>query len=330
MKPSLLVQGFALTLLFPAMGTPAIITRLAFESGEIEVDPNGNFLGTRSFIAATGRTFRRGTNGNSGTLVILPFVAAGKFSQGAVWPVDPKDAMDVLDRSVLYVGTSTLSDVANSFSQRYKADISAGMRSNGQSVEGEFSTDTIETQLTTKTLDSSDPTGINQQKVPLEDTSLRGAFRFSETNWNGGVTTSDLGNQIRIRSALRDAVPPRLVGEPGDPEARFLPDQTDDFRNLGTVDNPDAHNLTIFAASKMLGTSGHSSVIGLIVEPLADLSDLTRDDQLMDGLSTMGNIVLVPEPASLALAVLAILAPICFCHQLVRRSAGADVRKGVR
>jgi len=237
------------------------IVNIVFEAGAIDSDPAWQLLQNpldanatpRAKIGSTGRAFQTGTDGNDEALYITPGEGGfEKFFEGAVWQLDSSQAIRVADTSVVFVETETFSDLASSFSQWYKIDIAAGIRGNGESLEGGFHSDEPlsavgETHVQANANYSTDPTGVNQQKVQFEGNSLDNDFRFANTNWDGPATPEALeatyvnrfayrhvfdgdqaiGSQANIVGAAGIGVTPRLIGATDGPVARFLPDEID-------------------------------------------------------------------------------------------------------
>jgi len=256
-----LVVGAVVWIGFPAIAPCGNIVDLVFEGNNIDNEPNWSLLRDpsnpnavpRATVGPTGRTFQTGSNGDA--LFITPYGPTTEtFFEGAVWQVDSAQAVDVPATSVVFVQTETFSDVASNFSQWYKVDVSLGIQGNGRSTEGGFQSDDPnlklgETHLTTNTNYSTDPAGVNQQKVQLEGQSLNSDFKFSNTNWDGRATTAlldqtylnrftfrqqfgsdaitPIGSRVEVNGALRDDASPALIGAAGGPAARFMPTKVD-------------------------------------------------------------------------------------------------------
>ncbi|MEQ8210347.1 MAG: PEP-CTERM sorting domain-containing protein [Lacipirellulaceae bacterium] len=185
------------------------------------LDPNAVPQAT---IGSTGRAFQTGPAGNDEALFIVPSQGgAQKFFEGAVWQIPQnngltsEDAVAVPRTSVVFVETETYSDVASTWSQWYKVDVSAGIRGNGRSIEGGFqsqrnendlSDHTGETHLTTNTNYSTDPDGDNQQKVQLQGLNLEPEFKIVNSNWNGAATAADLNQSYVNRFTFRHVFAP--------------------------------------------------------------------------------------------------------------------------
>ena len=311
--------------IFPTAIPAGQLVDIVFESGSIEADPNWSYLQDptdpsatpRARVGSTGRAFQTGTAGSDQALFVVPGEGGTEtFFQGAVWQIDPAEAVPVPTGHVIFVETETFSDVASTFSQWYKVDIAAGIRGNGLSREGGFQSDDPElalgeSHLQANTNYSTDSTGVNQQKVQLAGKSLNDRFRFAGTNWMDGATsatldetyvnqfffrelaadgdTTPIGSRAEVHGALQDAVSPPLVAEPGEDEALFLPEQIDriavQLLRHGDVPN-ESRNFTRYdalaeGATESTGKIGIKSVRVGIVEP-TDF-DMSFDTTAADG-----------------------------------------------
>ena len=75
---------------------------------------------------------------------------------------------------------------------------------------------------------------------------------------------------------------------------------------IGAVDNPTANDLTMISMSNNLGAvAGFTNESGYLFQPGTAVDDLTVYYQLVGGAKVRGEIVVVPEPSSLLLGVMA-------------------------